>query len=174
MGYLSSYVTNGWNQKLATTSLNCCYQRELFYSFSETIRSIIHLNSRFCCPYCWLPIEKAPAVIDLKYLEIPLRWKRFPLNFLCQIYRVDLVRCNGLMGVFSLIFNADPKNAKSAFFFQITSREGRNNGWDEHWILQIVVTPTCQEELGKVRFNFLGGDEHWSLSIRPNPSPKRI
>ena len=25
-------------------------QRELFYSFSETIRSIIRLNIRFCCP----------------------------------------------------------------------------------------------------------------------------
>ena len=29
--------------------------------FFETISSIIRLNSRFCYPYCWLPIEKVPA-----------------------------------------------------------------------------------------------------------------
>ena len=28
----------------------------------ETIRVIIRLNNRYCRPYCWLPIEKGPAV----------------------------------------------------------------------------------------------------------------
>ena len=27
-------------------------QRELFYSILETLRVIIRLNSRYCCPYC--------------------------------------------------------------------------------------------------------------------------
>ena len=33
----------------AGTAVN---QQELFYSFSETICSIIRFNSRLCCPYC--------------------------------------------------------------------------------------------------------------------------
>ena len=37
---------------------NC--QRELFYSFSEAIRVIIHLNSCYRCRYCWLATEKLP------------------------------------------------------------------------------------------------------------------
>ena len=37
-----------WESTNSPTQL----QRELFYSFSETIRSIIRLNSFFCCPYC--------------------------------------------------------------------------------------------------------------------------
>ena len=43
-------------------------QRELFYSFLETIHVIIHLNSRYCCPHCWLPIGKVPADKALKLL----------------------------------------------------------------------------------------------------------
>ena len=39
-------------------------QRELFYSFWETIRVIIHLNSHYCFPYCWLPIKKFPLIIN--------------------------------------------------------------------------------------------------------------
>ena len=38
-------------------------QRELFYSFLEKIRVIIRLNSRYCGPYCWLPIEKVPTMV---------------------------------------------------------------------------------------------------------------
>ena len=45
-----------------TIKLHKATDGELFYLFSETIRSIICLNSRFCCPHCWLPIEKVPAV----------------------------------------------------------------------------------------------------------------
>ena len=28
----------------------------------ETMRAIIYINSRYCCPYCSLPIEKVSAV----------------------------------------------------------------------------------------------------------------
>ena len=35
-----------------TTQVRTEIQRELFYSFLETIRVIIRLNSRYCCPYC--------------------------------------------------------------------------------------------------------------------------
>ena len=34
---------------------------ELFYSFVETMYAIIHPNSRCCCLYCWLPVEKVAA-----------------------------------------------------------------------------------------------------------------
>ena len=37
------------NPGSATAAL---FQRELFYSFLETIRVIIRLNNRYCCPYC--------------------------------------------------------------------------------------------------------------------------
>ena len=49
-----------WPYSISTDHPPNGFQRELFYSFSETIRSIIRLNSPFCCPYCWLLMEKVP------------------------------------------------------------------------------------------------------------------
>ena len=59
-------------------------QRELFYSFLETIRVIIRLNSRYYCPSCWLPIEKVPAgkfVVRFGWLQKVLA----PLNISDQL-----------------------------------------------------------------------------------------
>ena len=103
MGFLPWNRTNCWpyiSSVLVTTDSNCtfshifCYpaqgnsysegkirvivfpQRELFYLFFEIIRVIIRVNSRYCCPYCWLPIEKVTAVtasIVVRYCWISFR-----------------------------------------------------------------------------------------------------
>ena len=43
-------------KKYSKTLMLCTFyirkQRELFYSFLEIICVILHLNSRYCCPYC--------------------------------------------------------------------------------------------------------------------------
>ena len=41
-------------------------QRELFYSFLETIRVIIHIS----CHYCWLPIGKVPAGVNFSSVKV--------------------------------------------------------------------------------------------------------
>ena len=39
------------------------------FAFSRLQRPIIRLNNFFCCPHCWLPIEKVPAVVDWHRLK---------------------------------------------------------------------------------------------------------
>ena len=44
-------------------------QRQLFYSFLETKRVIIRLNSRYCFPIVDFQIEKVPAVVIFHRLK---------------------------------------------------------------------------------------------------------
>ena len=60
------------------------YSGNSSFRYLETIRVIIRLNSRYCCSYCWLSIEKVPAGFIVRIVST--------LRSVCQPLNVNILR----------------------------------------------------------------------------------